>query len=61
MPALNLRTLLSFRGSAATVGIRVLPFGKTDCHDQFANRSRNDKFFSLFYCQAAGEVFLRLY
>ena len=43
------------------MGIRVLPFGKTDCHDQFANRSRNDKFFSLFYCQAAGEVLLRLH
>ena len=43
------------------MGIRVLPFGKTDCYDQFANWSRNDKFFSLFYCQAAGEVFLRLH
>ena len=43
------------------MGIRVLPFGKTDCHDQFASQSRNDKFFSLFYCQAAGEVFLRFH
>ena len=36
------------------MGIRVLAFGKTDCHDQFASRSRNDKFLAYFIARRRG-------